>query len=633
MREYKSGDVVRYYTKKYGYQYMTVSEVKNGKVVCRSSDADGLYRVQNILPSRLEYVPPMIIEPDLLKKFAKYEISYSEMTGGIYPIELISSKEKIEITAEDFLSVLNKIKSVGRKTSFDEWIYPLHHMYNKIFVFSRAYNDNDGIRYLPTESGRIFDLFHFGLYLLDEDPDIERMIKETEEVISMRSVPVPLRDYNEESKEWYIRRLDRAGALESASDKEVRLFVQYTDELCEKGNETALYTKAYSCYGGSFAYECDWYASRDALLKLMEISTNPNIANTLGYIYYYGRCNDGVPEYDKAFYYFSIGAAGGVDESRYKVADMFLNGYGVPKNTVIASKMINEIYEETLEGFSAGNYELNFADVAFRMGNLYKNGIDIYRGFDDEHDYDTAYYYYLEAAFAIKRRMETIDNYGDVSVAKRIQKSIEEVLPLTSYSKPRYTFTHDDSFSYCIFKSAFATKHKIEAKIKKNGSGKYTVRFRIVPLYSECVKKFFVSIPEAHFCGYMKYITVELEDFSFLKINGKKFDGEEATVVFDNADNSDFYLDNKEVMSTDASFKLRIKKESLKKHTFVFADFDGFSKNSAFLCDISDISEGDKVVVRVNDKNYKVKVEQISEKSESELARPISTYHRVLRKA
>jgi TPR repeat protein len=67
------------------------------------------------------------------------------------------------------------------------------------------------------------------------------------------------------------------------------------------------------------------------MIRLFELTDNPQYANTLGYIYYYGRCNNGVPEYDQAFYYFSYAAANGLYEGMYKLADLFWHGYGCKK--------------------------------------------------------------------------------------------------------------------------------------------------------------------------------------------------------------------------------------------------------------------------------------------------------------
>ena len=90
--------------------------------------------------------------------------------------------------------------------------------------------------------------------------------------------------------------------------------------------------RGYCYYCGTSVYPNDWIKARDAFIEYYQLSGDPYAANTLGYIYYYGRCNGGVPEYDLAFRYFSIGHAYGCYESTYKLADMFVHGYSVVKN-------------------------------------------------------------------------------------------------------------------------------------------------------------------------------------------------------------------------------------------------------------------------------------------------------------
>lgn len=62
----------------------------------------------------------------------------------------------------------------------------------------------------------------------------------------------------------------------------------------------------------------------------------------LGYIWYYGRT--GERDYKKAFEYFSKMMDKGNLVATYKVADMYKNGYYVPKDMATYSKMIEELY-------------------------------------------------------------------------------------------------------------------------------------------------------------------------------------------------------------------------------------------------------------------------------------------------
>lgn len=204
---------------------------------------------------------------------------------------------------------------------------------------------------------------------------------------------------------------------------ETEKYLRYVDEGCEKGWVDALVAKAYGCYGGNGVFSCDWEVSRDCFLKLIEIDgeNDPFYYNSLGYIYYYGRCNNGEPEYDKAFQYFTIGAVSGIYESRYKLADMISGGKGVPKNLKAAATMIISMYDENYDIFCKGNYDGKFADVSLRMGGLYERGAGV------DQNLDIAYYHYLQAAYAIKKRMEIGECYGDGKVKERIDEALIRV--------------------------------------------------------------------------------------------------------------------------------------------------------------------------------------------------------------
>ena len=95
------------------------------------------------------------------------------------------------------------------------------------------------------------------------------------------------------------------------------------------------------------------------------------LANTLGYIAYYGRCEDGIPDYETAYKYFSFAAFNGVYEAQYKIADMFQKGNGVTRSPETAQGMIQRLYNENLRYIQRGIFASKFADVALRMGGLF----------------------------------------------------------------------------------------------------------------------------------------------------------------------------------------------------------------------------------------------------------------------
>ena len=72
----------------------------------------------------------------------------------------------------------------------------------------------------------------------------------------------------------------------------------------------------YAYYGGGPAFGCGWVKSRissetDEYGRQQGPGQDKAFyANTLGYIYYYGRTNKGVPEYEAAYKYYAIGMCG-----------------------------------------------------------------------------------------------------------------------------------------------------------------------------------------------------------------------------------------------------------------------------------------------------------------------------------
>lgn len=196
---------------------------------------------------------------------------------------------------------------------------------------------------------------------------------------------------------------------------------QAVDGLCARDNPAALEYKAYACYGGNAVYPCDWPASRDCLLRLLALDTVSDedkcgFANTLGYIACYGRCDDGRPQYPEAAKYFTMGALGGHYESLYKLADLYLRGLGVEKNTGIAVSLTTQVYTECREALLQGEDATKFADAALRMDGLCESGL--LEGGTRE-----ALRFYLEADCAIRLRLCAGDFFGDAVVFSAIQRA------------------------------------------------------------------------------------------------------------------------------------------------------------------------------------------------------------------
>ena len=543
-------------------------------------------------------MPKIQLSAEEQRRFCRFEISQKELLHGINSAECLM-KESYRIRAEDLLAALQNIKkrNLSPAEYANDWFWPLYELFYDDGGISDFVDidplDRDDWNGLPDEQS----VFYYVYY-----------------------------EINESCEGDYLVDLD--GLI-----NEIQTFRQFTDEFCAVNDTKALEIKAYACYGdGSAIYEQDWFASRDCLEKLMEISPGPQYANTLGYIYYYGRCNKGIPEYEKAFKCFSIGAAGGHPESRYKLADMFMHGYDVTKNERTAANLIRESYEKELEQFCEGDFSSNFADAAFRMGNVFRKGIGCWT------DENKAYYFFLQARFAIKMRMQQGKHYGDHKVAANIEEAINEVLPKTNSPVPQRQACYGTMSS--LLQNGFRKRHHMQMIIKRVNDG-LRILFRIVPFENEQYKpKLFVTVPPAAFSGMVTYLQVAVMNIktflTFNKFAPKDYshssgdsdsckENNTEIINFDCVKGYDFFFYGKKVATINADYVLYLSLMTGKTYRFAAVRFPGGQNIYHYRCD-ADLKIGDQAVVMTGQGEKRVTVTDIFEMSESEMKFPLEQY-------
>ena len=492
-----------------------------------------------------------VLSVEALRRFARFEISFTELMNNrkLAPIEI---PEPYQIIPEDLMAAVENYhrKGISEKEFGDEYFWPLwDEIYNGVGIETAMDGPDDyKAGWIPDQYSvfsNAWDVLTRAFEYGYDDVSLDEVITEVQTWLDNRDKPLAEQEFTRDQK-WVILDYWSNERLESADAEAKAVYRKVLDSLCEENDIGALMKKAYACYGnGNAVYGQDWQASQECLLKLMELDPNPRTANTLGYMYYYGRCTDGVPEYDKAFYYFSIGAAGWFCESRYKLADMYRHGYGVAKNPSVVWTIIWELYEEQVEKICAGNFACNFADVALRAGDIWKEGINCCR------DPDKALYYYLQAQYAIRMRMLVEDNYGDQGVVAGIDEAIAGILPETSYPMPLKTahlYNLEDLLRYGLEK-----RHHMEMKVKRINEVEARLTFRIVPFEDEPNKpKLFVTVPRMHFCGLVDEVTVTAREIEVLHI----LDGGD-TVRFDSVRGRELYLYGRKVAEVDADLLYR----------------------------------------------------------------------------
>ncbi|MDD5921753.1 MAG: hypothetical protein PUC44_01040 [Eubacteriales bacterium] len=478
----------------------------------------------------------IILSTGQMQQIARYSLTFKDLVGDFDDDSVsIVCPEVYTYTVDDLYYALKNLLAADPtlKDFGEDWFYPIVRL-SDAFDLNRACGrdkDTDSmpgkVHYpglLVTDS-EYFDMVWSNLEFAWEDNDGEKRlsevfafdvyISELERYFSNRSKPVSEWDFSDEEKENYVRYFVDDETVENAEEPELALARKFIEELIEKDSSLALYVKGYACYGGNRLYSCDWEASRDCITRLFEKKDDPQYANTLGYIYYYGRCNGGVPEYEKAFPYFVFAAANGLYEGKYKLADMYCHGFACRKSERTAQHLYKKVYEDSLLYFSIGE-PANFADAALRMGNVYAKGIGT------EVDFPKAYYYYLQADYAARLRAQSSNFFGDASVARNAQKTlaeVEEKLP-ADYFKEYAEYETPSFFAELASKGGCCVLTK-----SINADGRLELTAECIPAESgPDPDPVFLTVPQIKYCERtMKVTLVPDEDaVIWLKNDGKQ---------------------------------------------------------------------------------------------------------------
>ena len=397
----------------------------------------------------------IFVTQDKLIDFSRYNIGLSDILNtdlddipqlepdvfdfeNDYPMQLEDLKTALENFRDDDVDVYEFLLN---------WWYPvLLYFYDSLCLDEVMGPDADLIGTLEvpdfpvTEEDLIVTIFNVigktvlnpafpkNSVMLSQVLDIDSMIDMIDNFNEDRDLPIDKRRYTKPQKIAFINHWNNDLMLEDAPDYTRSMFRKFTDELAAEGDFDAIKIKAYCLYGGNSVYPCDYKESARLLEILWKNFSFGYAADTLGYIHYYGRI-DGKPDYEKAFFYFTVASAYNITEARYKLADMFLNGYYVAPNPPMAYQTYIKLYNETRYYFEDGDYGCDFADCALRMEKVLSL-IPIQR----VHKYKVL----LEAKYAIEKRIKYNKEIGDDTVAASIKEKLaqakEEILSDPSFN-------------------------------------------------------------------------------------------------------------------------------------------------------------------------------------------------------
>ncbi|MCF0150022.1 MAG: sel1 repeat family protein [Firmicutes bacterium] len=586
-----------------------------------------------------------------LKALARYELDFADLAPGADSFDIIEDiftlQETYQYTLRDLYAALGNLieKDPSGEEFAENWFYPIRQL-GEDFGIDAIYEKGDVSYYDQAEPGlvrglpvteesmfaRIWDaLEDFWSEAEDDDAPAGTLLEndylgDIDWYYENCGKSLSQWQFSQWQKTCFIEEFDSDDRLDHATQAELALCRQFTDELCEMGQEEALRMKGYACYGGNRLYDCDWKASRDCMLALLEKTDDPMYANTLGYIYYYGRCTGGKPEYDKAREMFSFGAANGYYESIYKLADMYAHGYGCRKSAKAARSMYGMVYDQCYESFLNGKNS-PFADAAIRMGNVYLKGIG------EEKDPGRAYGYYLQAELAHRMRTARGSFYGDTTVAANIRKALDETK--TQLENDFFTDSLNSPQPWLLY-SLLQENNRVAVSIEK--FDKYSVlrAVRVPVRAGQRVRPILLTMARLELC----LLTAEIE-FTLIDATYYLPSKKDGPVVIDWAEWNDeeqqveLFFDNERIgWICCSSYVVKAPKKeapSGRKLRLISIRFQSGGRTYDYLCDDETVREGDTVVVPGYNGDTFVTVERVFEQYESELGLPSDRYKKAVK--
>lgn len=650
MDEIKVGDIV--YCKK-AFERMVVVEVDENEALVRPLHDHSFFdpKEERLPLEDLECRFSIPLNDGEYRCFVRLECDIEGFFDDNWGDDVINI-ENYPIKVEDLLVALKTI----RRERFDDdvcdfWISCIKIELERQMAVSKGevYNERDALFAMVEEvSGDRYNFYMTG---------IDSAIEEGKIFLEDRDKPPYERRYPDAYKRKFVRFFnDHTDVFSRLKEEELNYIDMYrffAEGMAEELDCDGLIAVGYGCYGGNEAFECDWERSRDCMLTLLDIDDRideqARYANTLGYIYYYGRCSGGVPDHEAAYKYFSFAAFNGVYEARYKVADMFNNGYYVPKSKGTALRMVWELYRENIGYIKKGDFDCKFADIALRLGgyceefgfkkrkcrdmddvnDLFDDLIDemddpysdLFCGGVSGFDYvvEEALYYYTQAKYAIDRRMEGHNYYGDGKVKQRIESALDRVKSSTGFEvKESVTFpTMGD-----VLRDAIDGK-KLDMVIKKSDGASYTVTFSTHKREGEeHPEKMFITVPEIGMCGLYSTVTAVYEPYS-PSLNEDLLD---RTFVIDDIRYFDYFFEGNVLFTEHGRFTLTNRKgNGCRTYRIARVWVEAVKRTLDYRCD-EDTKQGDAVAVDVVGTLEEGKVISVETVKESDILFPIKAY-------
>jgi len=548
---YQQGDWVTIKYGEYAGRYGKVTAInKNGsyRVLPYQKNAEP-GNMQVLDGSGLELLEAVTVNSKELRKLARAEVMYRDIADHVFPIFNIRAQHPYKLLSQDIAQALQNINQfpdcLGR---FREWFWLIQNIFYDDLEIPGRY-DSTCFSDAPTSSDELFSTVYYLTETLywkleerfvtkedaekyivrfaqEEDPWENSFSQNTrleeaaykavcEDIISRVrtyefNLSRPRKDwiYSPSQKRHIMNSYEDETELLKAPARERALYRKCVMDLYRQGDVQAMKILAWGYLEGDSIFPQNMKLAERYLRRLFQKSGDPFAANALGVIYYNALTGEKKPDPEKAFRYFSFGALAGIDESLFSLGHMLIHGEGTVKNVDMGMNLIVDGYKDTLQRFSEGEYDNRFADYAFFMGKICREDIILGMGLRD------ACKFFMEADFAIRKRMAVNKLFRDEELAADIRKELEAA---------RKEFGVDDKKSvlradFPIYIShMFEDRMPVRVSIFKKQADYYLKmsRFRLLPGEESQV---LVAFPELSYVNLVKDLEYRLEEPGAIKI-------------------------------------------------------------------------------------------------------------------
>ena len=390
--------------------------------------------------------PYIFVTQDKLIDLCRYDIGWVDTIGGsdsdAYPLSgfEVQCESEYPMMLPDLKTALNHFEedNISFEDFLFDWWYPITTYFYEDLCLDEFFGpDPDMIAEYPypplvnsdedmmittlVKIAKIADSIEDGTIpsgTASAALNIQHLLELIENYEDNKDLPLEERTYTTDEMLAFLNHWDNSLLLVDAPEYVIRLFVRFTDELCDQHVFEALKIKAFACNGGNSAFKCDYNEAVRLLTILLKEFGFGYAANTLGFIYYDGKIT-GRPDYDRAFSYFAIASNYNISEAKLKFADMLLLGQAGNPDPILAYNIYLQVYHDARIRFEAGEYNSVLPESAIRIARALKI-------FPDQKVKRLKLL--LEAAYSAFVRYQTNKLHTDLEFSKEVQSEIDNAI-------------------------------------------------------------------------------------------------------------------------------------------------------------------------------------------------------------